>query len=758
MITVENGIYHLKTKYYSYLFRINEQKVPQHLHFGAPVLTEDAAALTCKPGLGWGTAILLEEGNPKSCLNALPLEWSGSGRGDFRESPLELSDAATDFRFESSRICTGSVPMQSGLPQAKDGNHTLELVLVQKDVKLRLFYTTFDTVLTRRVVLENCGTEPMTFNKLMSFCMDLPGSFEMTSFHGTWNAEMRLHRQSVTGGKVINETTMGTSSNAHQPGFLLSEPGAGENSGVVYGFNLIYSANHYASAQKSYQGLTRVMQGINPANFRKTLAPGEVFETPEAVLCWSDEGFGGLSERMHSFVNRHIIPKAWQFRDRPVLYNDWEGCMFDFNQSRLLDLAKRAKKLGCELFVLDDGWFGERNHDKAGLGDYNVNKKKLPAGMKGLADKITDLGLQFGLWFEPEAVNPDSDLYRAHPDWALTDDFEPLFCRNELLLDLTKPEVRDYIVQSVAGVLDSAKISYVKWDMNRPSVAVGTKAHDYILGLYDVLRRIFEPRPEILLEGCASGGNRFDLGMLCFAPQIWCSDDTDPIERLGIQENLSYLYPQSAFGAHVSAAPHSQTLRNTPLTTRGNVSFFGCLGYELDLKHLLPVEEKEIMAQVAFYKEYRQVFQYGTFRRLSDGEKTVWQISDDRLHIAGLFHKLVHAAPGYERLKLTGLKKERRYHVTTREQSIRIGPFGELIKHVAPVSLNPHGMVLRTADRRFTMPDGQEDFIASGSALQTGVMLKPLFGGTGYNTEQRTQGDFGSNIYIIKEEPLHEGS
>ena len=758
MITVENGIFHLKTRNYSYLFRVNEQKILEHLHFGAPVLTEDAAAFACKPGLGWGTSIQLAEGDPKSCLNALALEWSGSGRGDFREAPLELCDAATDFRFESSRIVTGSLPMKSGLPQAQEGSHTLEVVLAQKDIKLHLFYTTFDTVLVRRAVLENCGVKPLAVNKLMSFSVDLPGSYEMTSFHGAWDAEMRLHRQPVTGGKVINETTMGCSSNAHQPGFLLSEPDAGENYGVVYGFNLIYSANHYASAQKSHQGLTRVMQGINPANFRKTLAPGECFETPEAVLCWSDEGFGGVSQRFHDFVNRHIVPKAWQFRPRPVLYNDWEGCMFDFNQARLVDLAKRAKKLGCELFVLDDGWFGERNHDKAGLGDYNVNKKKLPSGMKGLADKITELGMTFGLWFEPEAVNPDSDLYRAHPDWALTDQFDPLYCRNELLLDLTKPEVRDYIVESVTTVLDSAKISYVKWDMNRPSVAVGVKAHDYILGLYDVMRRIFGPRPEILLEGCSSGGNRFDLGMLCFAPQIWCSDNTDPIERLVIQENLSYLYPQSTFGAHVSAAPHSQTLRNTPLTTRGNVSFFGCLGYELDLKHLLPVEETEIKAQVAFYKEYREVFQYGAFRRLSDKEKTVWQVSSERLHIAGLFHKLVHAAPGYERLKLTGLKKDRRYHVTTREQSIRIGPFGALIKHVAPVELNPNGVVLRTADRHMTMPDGQEDFIASGSALQTGVMLKPLFGGTGYNTEQRTQGDFGSNVYIVKEEPLHEGS
>ena len=333
------------------------------------------------------------------------------------------------------------------------------------------------------------------------------------------------------------------------------------------------------------------MMGINPSNFVKVLEPGDGFETPEAVLPWSNRGFNGVSSNFHRFINHHIVPEYWRFKERPVLFNSWEGCMFNFTHSRLVDLAKRAKKLGCELFVLDDGWFGKRDNDFAGLGDYNVNMKKLPYGLKGLADKINELGMQFGLWFEPEAVNPDSDLYRAHPDWALTDDHSELYGRHELLLDLTKPEVRDYIVENVSRVLDSANISYVKWDMNRHSIALGAKAHDYILGLYDVLGRIFGPRTHILLESCSSGGNRFDLGMLCYTPQVWCSDDTDPIERLTIQGSLSYLYPQSTFGAHVSAAPHAQTLRATPLTTRGNVSFFGWLGYELDLKHLLGVEE-----------------------------------------------------------------------------------------------------------------------------------------------------------------------
>ena len=419
--------------------------------------------------------------------------------------------------------------------------------------------------------------------------------------------------------------------------------------------------------------------------------------------------------------------------------------MFDFNQRRLLDLADRAKNLGCELFVLDDGWFGVRNHDRCSLGDYNVNLKKLPNGMKGLAKKINEKGLQFGLWFEPESVSPDSDLYRAHPDWALTDEFTPILGRHQLLLDLTRKEVRDYIVSSVTGILDSANISYVKWDMNRHSIALGEKAHDFILGLYDILNRVFGPRPQILLESCSSGGNRFDLGMICYSPQVWCSDDTDPVERLTIQGNLSYLYPQSTMGAHVSASPHSQTLRATPLSTRGNVSFFGCLGYELDLKHLVAVEVKEIQNQIAFYKQYREVFQYGRFTRHDLG----WQVSGGTVTIAGVFHNQVSAAPPYERLRITGLQKEKTYRIHSLEQKIRVGQFGNLLKHVVPVNVNPHGILVNTADAHYALPDGGEDRTASGAALASGILLKPMFRGTGYTTDQRNQGDFGSNVYII---------
>ncbi len=745
MIHHENGVFHLSTERYSYLFKVNPYGILEHLHFGVPVRTEDAQALSVRPGLGWGCSVLLDGENTGSSLDTLPLEWSGSGRGDYRESPLELAGVPTDLRYESFEILEGNAPCR--LPQAHGTEQTLKLTLTQPGAKLTLYFTPYPTAVTRRAVLENTGEAPICLTKLMSFSLDLPGSYVMRSFGGGWIAEMRQTDTPVGYAKVVNESLTGSSSNRHNPGFLLYAPGAGETHGRVYGFNLIWSGNHYAAAQQSAQGLTRVMQGVNPSNFVRELLPGETFETPEAVMSHSGEGFGGLSRNMHAFVSEHIVPKYWSRHPRPVLYNSWEGCLFSFTERRLVDLAHRAKKLGCELFVLDDGWFGERNDDKAGLGDYNVNLKKLPHGMEGLSQRVRDLGLKFGLWFEPESVNPDSDLYRAHPDWALTDDFAPVFGRSQLLLDLTKPEVRDYIVENVSRILDTAKISYVKWDMNRHSVALGARTYDYIRGLYEVLDRIFGPRPEILLETCSSGGNRFDLGMLCYCPQIWTSDNTDPVERLTIQGGCSYLYPLSTMGAHVSASPHAQTLRATPLATRGNVAFFGCLGYELDLKHLLAVEEKEIRNQIRFYKKFREVFQFGEFRRTDLG----WQVSAGNVTLVGVFHRLVSAAPGYEYLQVAGLKPEGTYRLTSLDQAIRLGQFGNLLKHVTPVPVDPNGQLLRLADQHMTLPGGTEEGILSGAALMSGVPLRPLFRGTGYDQNQRTQGDFGSDIYVIEE-------
>ncbi len=743
MIIHDNGRFSIVTGQYACFLNINRWGLPELLYFGPPVPAQDAGVFSLQQGLGWGTSVLLEQGVPASCPDAMALAWSGSGRGDYRESPLNIRDLPINLRYQGYRILEGIAPMEGALPQAKGDAQTLELLLCQPGLKVKLYFTAFETAMTRRVVVENIGKKPLEITKLMSSCLDLPGELELTSFHGGWIAEMQARRNPVNETRLVIDSSTGFSSHRHNPGFLLSEKGATEDAGRVYGFNLVYSGNHYSAVQRSLQGLNRVVQGMNIGAY--TLVPGAVLETPEAVMTCSDQGFGGQSEAMHRFVNGHIVPAKWQNRSRPVLFNSWEGCMFDFNQAKLLKLAKKAKRLGCELFVLDDGWFGKRNNDRSSLGDYTVNKKKLPLGIKGLAKQVNQLGMGFGLWFEPESVSPDSDLYRAHPDWALDRGRDPLESRNQLLLDLTKPQVRDYIVQQVSRILDSAPISYVKWDMNRHSSALGARAHAYILGLYEVLGRIFGPRPQILLESCSSGGNRFDLGMLCFGPQIWCSDNTDPVERRRMQESLSYLYPQSTFGAHVSAAPHAQTLRATPFSTRGHVAFFGCLGYELNLKHLVKVERKEIRQQIALYKAHRMIFQFGTFRRLEGG----FQVSDPGTCIAGLFYGSCGAAPGYEWLRLKGLQPNRVYALESVPKNLRIGPFGNLVKHVALGDPDPNGFLLRTADKNVTLPDGDLRCRATGAAFMAGIPLLPRFRGTGYDQNQRTQLDYGSDLFIL---------
>ena len=756
MITVKHGVFHLQNERSSYLFRVRDGFL-EHLHFGARVSASDADALAVRPGCGWGDSTLYREGSNANCLDILPLEWSGCGRGDYRESPVELAQnglpISTEFRYTGCEAL--KTPLLSALPASR-GQATLAVYLEDSAAKLRLtlLYGVLPTVFTRRAILENCGDAPVSIRKLMSSCADLPGDWTLHTFSGGWIAEMQHTETPVTMARSCLESTTGASSSRANPGFLLAAPNATETGGEVCGFNLLYSGSHYLSAQKSLQSLTRVMQGISPANFSWELAPGGRFETPEAVMAWSDAGFGGITDCFGRYVNEALIPPYWKNRPRPIVYNSWEGCMFDFTEAKLLRLGKIAKQLGCELFVLDDGWFGTRDSDTSSLGDYSVNVKKLPNGLKGLGEKLNAIGLQFGLWFEPESVSPDSELYRSHPDWALHDDLgrEDLLGRHQLLLDLTKPEVRDYIVRSVGGILDSAPISYVKWDMNRHSCALGAKQHAFVLGLYDVLRRIFEPRPEILLESCSSGGNRFDCGMLYFSPQIWCSDDTDPIERLRIQQSLSYLYPPSTFGAHVSASPHAQTLRATPLSTRGNVSLFGCLGYELDLTELLPVEQAEIRAQIEFYKAHRRTLQYGRFTRgRTDGGGAVWQAQTREETVAGVFHGMQNAASGYERLRVTGLDAGKRYRLESRAQLLRVGDFGSLLRHVLPVKLNPNGLAVQTADSYYKMYDGQQTVTASGAAYGAGIMLAPRFAGTGYDADGRMQSDFGSNVYFIRE-------
>lgn len=785
-IQVGEGVFRLSTANSSLWFRKTSYGHLEHLHYGVRLgCDQSPEALAIKRTAQSGSCIAYDVEDNLYCLDSIPLEWSGIGRGDYRHSPAELvmpdGTFTCDFVFKAYNIYSGALPMDS-LPSAYGREHsiaegeeaccgsdceTLEILLEDESNKvgLRLFWSVYPhtDVITRRAVLTNRGGRRLLIRRLMSMMTDLPNrNFQIISFDGAWIKEAHKHKRPVSPGIHVISSTTGASSNRHNPGFLLAEDTAAEVHGSVYGFNLIYSGNHYSAIELTGQGLVRVQSGINPHCFEWTLNTGEHFETPEAVMTYSDKGYNGVSRHFHDFVNNHIVRGAWKNRERPVLANNWEACFFKFNQQKLLKLAKQAKNIGAELFVLDDGWFGKRDSDTAGLGDYTVNRKKLPRGMKHFSRLIHRMGLMFGLWFEPEMLNTDSDLFRLHPEYAVTTPGKvPTLGRNQLVLDLCRQEVRDYIVEAVGKVLDENNIDYVKWDMNRHIsdafspvlLNQGEFLHRYILGLYDVLGRIFRPRPHILLESCSSGGNRFDLGMLCFSPQIWASDNTDPGERLDIQGGLTYLYPLSTICAHVTDAPHQQTLRNTALSTRFNVAAFGSLGYELDFRWLNTVEKRELKSQIDFYKRHRKTFQFGRFFRLPalKDNKIHWQCSspDGKEAVSGFYQTRSYASEGYDCLPLTDLEPNSVYTVETRPQVLHISRFGGLIKHVLPLSLHPDGFILRLVNRLYAMEDCVEEYTAQGALLMSGLRLNSPFLGTHYNNKTRLLGDFGSNLYLV---------
>ncbi len=776
MIDFSGNTFRLSTKDTSYWFRVTKFGHLEHIYYGGRLPDDQSVEpFLLKRTAMLGSCVMYDPSDETYCLDTIPLEWSGIGKGDYRNIPIEAKmpdDSFTcDFIYKFHRVVEGNIHMET-LPASYGEDcdcQTLEITMQDQsnDATLLLYYTVYHktNVISRRTVLRNENEKPISLRKLMSATVDLPeDGFDLITFDGGWIKEGHKHRRSLSPGTYVNSSTTGSSSNRHNPGFLLATAGASENSGGVYGFNLVYSGNHYGAVELSNHDLVRVQLGINPYCFEWSLSENEQFETPEAVFSFSQEGFNGLSHNFHDFINNHVVRGDWKGKERPVLLNNWEAHFFKFTRGKLLRLAKRAKNVGAELFVLDDGWFGLRNSDTAGLGDYFVNRKKLPRGLKEFSDRIHSMGMSFGLWFEPEMVNEDSELYRSHPEYALvTPGRTPALGRNQLVLDLCSGAVRDYIVDNVSRILDTCGIDYVKWDFNRhisdafsPCLEnQGEFFHRYVLGLYEVLDRIFTPRPHILFESCSSGGNRFDLGMLCFSPQIWTSDNTDPIERLKIQGGLSYLYPLSTMGAHVSEAPHQQTLRDTPLATRFNVSAFACLGYELDLKYLSRVQLKEVKGQIEFYKQHRKTLQYGAFWRgeFYKANKLVWHCVNEAgdKAISGFFQTQTMGSEGFDRLRLMGLDKNKKYRIKTRPQRLYVKRFGGLVKHIMPVTLNPEGFILRTVNKYYALTDCVEEYTAGGGALMdSGVLLNNQFVGTFYNEHIRLLGDFGSNLYVVQ--------
>ena len=769
MINVKDQVFRLETKGTTYAFRINEG-YPEHLYYGRRIVDSDFTATALKNTIDLGCTVKTE--GSKFFLERNLLEYSGVGRGDYRHNPIELlmpdGTFVCDFVYDSHRVYDGAY-IAEGLPHAHGDAKTLEITLKDKkfsDISLKLNYTVFEDcdAICRNVELVNDNDGPVYIRKLMSLMLDLAeADYDMLTLDGDWIKEAHEHRRFLECGVLVNESTVGASSNRHNPAFALLERGADESRGKAYGFNLLYSGNHYSAVERSTFDTARVMTGINPHCFLWRLQKGEKFVSPQAVMTYSHEGLNGMMANMHDFVNGHVIRGEHKDADRPIVLNNWEATFFNFNRRKILALARSAKKLGIEMFVLDDGWFGKRNNDLAGLGDWVENRRKLPGGIKSIAKAVNRMGMKFGLWFEPECVNPDSDLYRAHPDWAISIEGRELtFGRNQLILDLTRKEVREYIIESVDKVLCDANIEYVKWDYNRHISDMyssslkqqGEFFHRYTLGLYEVLEEIFFKRhPNILFESCSSGGNRFDLGMLYFSPQIWTSDNTDPIERLDIQGGIYNFYPQSCVSAHVSMAPHSQTLRDTPIQTRFNVAAFGVLGYELDFSELTPDERRQVKEQIAYYKEHRRTFQYGRLRKvkLKNPDQISWQITDGEKTFAGIYQKYKSAAPGRDRLDVPYLDPDKLYTVESRDQYLRVRNFGGLIKHITPIRLRPSGFILRTVDKHYSMKDGKELYTASGSMLAEGINLAMQYEGSGYNGDLRMLSDFGSSLYLIKE-------
>jgi alpha-galactosidase len=622
-------------------------------------------------------------------LDTLPMEYPAYGNGDYRtpayQLQLENGSTITDLRYKSHRIYAGKTVLE-GLPavyvENDDEAETLEILMEDKLIGLTavISYTLFNEydAIARSVRFQNNGENNLKLLRALSASVDFrDDEFDLLTLYGAHINERNISKRPLAPGTQIIDSSRGASSHQHNPFFALLRKGTDEDNGEVYAFNLVYSGNFLAQVQVDQFHTTRASIGINPFDFSWLLKSGESFQTPEAVMVYSSQGLGEMSRTYNKLYRSRLCRGKFRDKERPILINNWEATYFNFNAEKIEQIAKAGKELGIELMVLDDGWFGKRDDDFTSLGDWVVDRRKLPDGLSDLADRVRKLGMHFGLWFEPEMISEDSDLYRKHPDWCLHVPYRPYTLgRNQLILDLSRKEVCDYIVESVSAVLSSTDISYVKWDMNRHMTEIGSAAlpperqretaHRYMLGLYRVMEELTSKFPDILFESCSGGGGRFDPGMLYYMPQVWTSDNTDAVCRLKIQYGTSLVYPVSSMGSHVSTVPNHQVGRITPLDTRGNAAMSGNLGYELDLTRLSEEEKKTTADQVKFYKEIRSLVQFGTFYRILnpfEGNETAWSfVSEDASEtIVFYFKVLSQPAAAVRTLRFKGLDPDSLY-------------------------------------------------------------------------------------------------
>ena len=683
--------FHLYNQEISYIIKILDNDQPGQLYYGKRLTHREDFSHLFEYAMRDMSPYAFE-GNSTFSLENIKQEYPTFGCGDMRfpayEIERENGSHVVEFVYKEHKIYNGK-PKLEGLPatyvESDDEAQTLELVLEDTSINtsIVLLYTIYEAfpVIARSVRFECDSDEKITLLSAMSACVDLPDKdYEMIDLAGVWARERHVRRHKLDYGIQSIYSMRGCSSYQFNPFLALARENADEFQGQVYGFSLVYSGNFLAQTEVDNYDTARVLMGIHPNGFKWTLGKGESFQTPEMVMVYSEAGLNGMSQTFHKLYRTSLARGTWRDKVRPILINSWEAFYFDFDAPKLLGLADAATDLGMELFVLDDGWFGKRDDSTSSLGDWYPNEEKLKGTLKELAEKINAKGLKFGLWIEPEMTNKDSDLYRAHPDWLLAEQGKRIcHSRTQYVLDFSKKEVREYIGDMLENLLAEVPVSYIKWDMNRTFSEVfsngndreyqGKVCHKYILGVYELYERLTSRFPHVLFESCASGGARFDPGMLYYAPQGWTSDDTDAIERLKIQYGTSMVYPVSCMGSHVSASPNHQTNRVTPIETRADVAYFGTFGYELDLLKLGEEDKAEIRRQIAFMKEKRDLIQKGTFYRLKspfEGNETAWMIvsEDQKKALVGYYRVMQPVNVGFKRLKLKGLKEDTCYKVS----------------------------------------------------------------------------------------------
>ncbi len=672
-----------------YMMKVCEEGYLAHIYYGNKVPDEDLTYLLRLDESPFTPAT--NDRDRASFMDTLPFEYPCFGLGDYRESAFKIMDAngmsTCDLRYVSHKMYEGK-PKLEGLPATfateESGCSTLEITMYDKyaDIEVVLIYTAFNKldVITRSAVITNKGEKPFKITRALSTCVDFDtDKMDMITLNGSWARERAVERCRLHHAKQLVDSCKGESSHQNNPFVALCDNNADEDKGEVFGFNFVYSGNFYAQAEVTQHKKTRFLMGINPLDFEWLLEKGESFTCPEVVMVHSDEGIGKMSRTFHDLYRNNLIRGEYKDKRRPILINNWEATYFNFDTDKLIDIAKEASKLGIEMLVMDDGWFGHRDSDNSSLGDWFVYEKKLKGGLKYLVDEVNKLGLKFGIWFEPEMISPDSELYKAHPDWAIQIKGRPLtLCREQYVLDYSRKEVRDYVYGMMRKILDSANIEYIKWDMNRQLTEVGSATlpadrqrelwHRYVLGVYDLMDRLTTDYPHILLENCSGGGARFDPGMLYYSPQIWCSDDTDAIERLKIQHGTSMCYPCSAMGAHVSDCPNHTVGRNTPFKTRGHVAMVGTFGYELDVTRIPQEDRDAIPAQIEEFNKFNKLVRTGDHYRIGnmfeDNTWDAWEfVAKDKSEALFEFVQVL-ARPNERsrRIKLKGLEPEAYYY------------------------------------------------------------------------------------------------